>query len=358
MAFPEDRLPNGLDLTGVTICAAPRWGQGGPLLERSTRSTASLGDALAQIGLQSSSWVKTQIARWRELFDRYRPQVIVSDYAPGAVLAARDRVPCIASGVGFTVPPANLRTFPPLHDGLGPIYPEEDVCDAVNRALTAHDIRPISFLPEALTGDAQCVCTIPLLDPYDAKRTEPVVGPQLNTPIVRRNEYANQIFCYLREAPGANRLESMVDCLLGLPNAVTVFSPGLAEAARTRLSNSGIEVLDRPAILAKQLMTSRLVVHYGGHGIAAAALLAGVPQVILDFDIEKSLIAAALQRRGVACRFDYYQSSVDAVRQGITRALGDPIQLAAATEAALEHDVYRDRDVTSEIATVCERLAV
>ena len=324
VALQSPRSLHDLDTSNITTCVAPRWGDGGPLLERSTRSTASLGDALAQIGLQSADWVKRQIGRWRALFEEHRPDVVVADYAPGAVLAARDHIPCIACGVGFTVPPATMRSFPPLHDGSPPIYVEADICAAVNSALAEHDTPPIAFLPEALTGDAQCVCTLPLLDPYNYFRREPVFGPQLNAPIVRRDREANEIFCYLREAPGSDRLASLVDCLLALPNPVNAFIPGLPEAAKIRLSRGDVTVLDRPAPLAAQLKRCRLVVHFGGHGIAASALLAGVPQIIVNFDIEKSLIAKALEQRGVARRFDYYQEPVELGSRGNSKGATRP----------------------------------
>ncbi len=357
LAFPSERIPPNLELLGMTLCAAPRWGEGASALPRTTRSSASLGDSLAQIGLQSADWLRLQIGRWHRLFTEYLPDLIVADYAPGAVLAARGRVPCVACGVGFTVPPADMRRFPPLHYITPVLYDEAAICATVNAALAEFESPPIASLAEALTGDAQCVCTLPMLDPYDALRSAPVLGPRLNAPIVRRDPNGDEIFCYLREAPESNRLDEFADCLFDLPSHVVAFLPGLAEATAARLSRNGIKVLDGRAPLASQLQRSRLVIHFGGHGVAAAALLAGVPQVILDFDIEKLLIATALVRRGVAQRFDYYQAATDLVRAGIFAALGNSAQAAEADRAACENDRYRGRDVGSEIAATCLRMA-
>ena len=52
--------------------------------------------------------------------------------------------------------------------------------------------------------------------------------------------------------------------------------------------------------------------------------LAGCPecaQVVLDFDIEKSLIASALERVGVARRFDFKLADVEHIRAGILAVL-------------------------------------
>ena len=219
------------------------------------------------------------------------------------------------------------------------------------------NIREIASLADALTGDARCVATLPLLDPYNALRSAPVLGPQLDAPIPHRVGGSDEVFCYLRAAPRADRLDAFAACFLNLPSPVVAFMPGLARQTIERLRSGGVTVLDRPASLALQLRRSRLVVHCGSHGVAAAALLAGVPQVILHLDIEKLLVATALARRGVARRFDYYQAAPEGVRTAILQALDDARQAAEAERAARELDDYRDRDVASEVAETCLRLA-
>ncbi len=353
LAFPPDRLPAGVDTSAMTMRAAPVWGAECRPLPRMPSSTASLGDILSDIGLRSAEWVRNQISGWWRILAECRPDVIVADYAPGAILAARGRIPSIAYGVGFTVPPAGMRRFPPLHDLAPPLHDETSICAAVNSVLADLNIRAIASLADTLTGDAQCVATLPLLDPYDASRSDPVLGPQLDAPIPYRSGGSNEIFCYLREAPGSDRLDAFASCLLNLPGPVVAFMPGLARQTAERLRSGGVTLLDGPAPLATQLRRSRLVVHFGSHGVAAAALLAGAPQLILDLDIEKLLIAAALTRRGVARRFDYYQAEPGAVRTAILTALDDTRQAAEAESAAREHDDYRDRDVAHEVAETC-----
>lgn len=357
VAVPGGSLPSGVQSSGVEICEAPRWGEGAPTLSPLTKSTATFGDTLAEIGLRSTEWVRQQIEAWRSLFTLHRPDVAVADYAPGAILAARGRVPSVACGVGFTVPPKGLRHFPLLRDGAPAVYREAATCDSVNEALMRLDAPTIAFLSDAVAGDARCVLTLPMLDPYDALRTEPVLGPQLGAPITRRSNAGSEVFCYLREASESNRLDELSGCLIGLPVPVVAFLPGLSAAAAARLRGEGVQVLDAPAPLATQLERSRLAVHFGGHGIAAASLLAGVPQVVLGFDIEKTIIADALVRRGVARDFDYYLASPGSIREGILQALGDERQLAAAESAARENERYCGRDVTSEIAMTCIRIS-
>ncbi len=316
-----------------------------------------MGDILTEIGLGSAECVRRQIAGWRRVMTRHAPDLVIADYAPGAILAARGSVPCLAVGTGFVVPPSGLSTFPALHDLAPIVHDEEETCRIVNAELAEFGIAPIGVLSDALAGDNQGVCTLPMLDPYRSLRRKSLAGPMLDSGLALREEGSSDVFCYLWEPQGSDRLEVIAACLAGLPGHTLAYLPGLGEAGKDRLRQEGVEVLDRPARLGPQLATSRLVVHGGGHGVAAAAALAGVPQVVLSSDIEKSLTAAALAGRGIAYRFDYLHTDADAVRTGIHAALEDPVLEMEACRVARENELYRERDVLSDIADICERMA-
>lgn len=316
-----------------------------------------MGDILAGIGLGSAEALRRQLAGWRQLLAKYAPDLVITDYAPGAVLAARGRVRCLAVGSGFVVPPATLGSFPPLHDLSPVMHDESAIVTTVNTVLSDIGGCTIEALPQALSGDAQCVRTLSLLDPYSRARDKPVLGPLLGASIIRRAPDADQVFCYLHKAPEDDRSHELVDCLKHLPAPVVAYLPDLDAARRDDLRRHGVSVSDGAVSLPAQLARSRLVVHLGGLGVASAALLAGVPQVIMDSDVEKSLTAAALCDRGVAKRFDYRTAEPEVVRAGIWESLVNRVQEWAAFEAAQENARYRTRDVLSEIAAACESLA-
>lgn len=358
LALPGDMTPAELHASGMTVCPVPRWGEDVPGFTPERKSSASMGDSLAELGLQSAACVERQVAHWRQLFAEHAPSLVIADYAPGAVLAARDRIPCVAVGVGFSLPPAGLRRFPPLHDLAPVLHDEAATCATVNAVLARFGSRPIDHLPEVLTGDAQCVCTLPLLDPYDLMRTAPVWGPLLPGPITPRDEAAGDVFCYMRDASGLKRIDEMSACLEGLPGRVVAYLPGLSEPRRAALRRGGVEVSDSPVSLTTQLARSRVVVSHGGHGLAVAALLAGVPQIVLSIDVDKYLVAKALVRRGVAQHFDYRFAEPEQIRFATEAALDDPAMQMEAERLAVEHAEYRDRDVAAEIAAFCRRMFV
>jgi UDP:flavonoid glycosyltransferase YjiC (YdhE family) len=115
-----------------------------------------------------------------------------------------------------------------------------------------------------------------------------------------------------------------------------------------------VRVLSRPAIAGLQLRRTRLVIHAGGHGLAAAAILAGTPQIILDYDVEKELTGRALEKAGLARRHRFDATSAAAIRESIVAAYADPALDAAARKAAAQHVVCRDSDPAAAIAERCE----
>jgi UDP:flavonoid glycosyltransferase YjiC (YdhE family) len=82
--------------------------------------------------------------------------------------------------------------------------------------------------------------------------------------------------------------------------------------------------------LSRIVAGSRLVVHHGGNGLASAMLVAGVPQVVLDTDIEKALTARALAGAGAAARLRFDLKPA-------------PREVADIIVAAFENDAMRER---------------
>jgi UDP:flavonoid glycosyltransferase YjiC (YdhE family) len=65
------------------------------------------------------------------------------------------------------------------------------------------------------------------------------------------------------------------------------------------LSALGFEVEPRPLPFATIAARSRLLVSHGGHGFVSAGLLAGLPQVVFHYDLEKLLNGLAVARLGL-----------------------------------------------------------
>ena len=126
----------GIDATERDALNAPLWpglmpGASSPV----QGPQASLGDSLGDLGLNDASTIASLIGEWDRIFARVKPLALVADFAPASLLAAAGRIPSVAIGSGYALPPADVPEFPLLRSDV-PVrkYEERILLDAVNRA--------------------------------------------------------------------------------------------------------------------------------------------------------------------------------------------------------------------------------
>jgi UDP:flavonoid glycosyltransferase YjiC (YdhE family) len=118
-----------------------------------------------------------------------------------------------------------------------------------------------------------------------------------------------------------------------------------------------VTVLDGLASLNEQLSRSCLLIHPGGHGMAAAAVLAGVPQIVTSFDVEKWLTGRRLVGRGIALQLDYQTTDARLLRAAILAALDDPVMDLESRQASKDHAAFTHRNIAESVADSCQQLA-
>jgi len=328
-AFPSE-APDGMDMR-----EAPRWGHALAAPLPRTGSSATHGDILADLGLRSAAAVRDQIVWWHLRFSEICPDLVVADYAPGVLLAARGRIPALVVGNGYTAPPAEMPRFPLLHGKSRIRDDEEAVCATVNEVLAEGGVRPLSALPEVFAGDAQCVFTYPQLDPYRAERGQPVLG-LLPEYLGEGGQGGEEVFVYFQSGGQDARALRLVAALRRLDMPVRAYLPGAPVAYLDWLSASGAVVEPGPVPPSRIRARSRLLVHHGSHGFSALGLAAGIPQVACHWDIEKELNAQAVAAAsaGLAVPVDYV--SDEELEAEIRRVVEEPGFAEAARRSAAE----------------------
>jgi UDP:flavonoid glycosyltransferase YjiC (YdhE family) len=213
-------------------------------------------------------------------------------------MAARGRIPLVQVGNGFTVPPAEMPRFPLLHRQAPPAFDEARTLETVNAAAVRLGVRRLDRLPQLFSGDARVVQTIRLLDPYDTQRVSPVDGPFFEEPPRPRAADARQVFAYLSTSDGT-QWPCVYEALVPIAKRLRVHAPLWPKAQLDRLAAAGARVDTSPQPIVDVLVNSRLVVHLGGGALAAEALAAGVPQLILANHVEQNFYGEALEGAGV-----------------------------------------------------------
>lgn len=256
---------------------------------------AGMADILARVGMDDPALVAAMIRGWEQLFAAIRPDVIVGDFAPFLHLAVRDRLPLVAVGTGFGLPPADMPTLPALIEGP-PGIDQPALVERLNESLSALDRPSLSTLARVWAADRVLPATLPELDPYHARRSEAYLLPS-GPDVDARAGGGEEVFVYAAERVAADSPIWRGLARSGLP--VRVHVPRAAPALQAALAALGFEVEPRPLPIATIVARSRLLVSHGGHGFVSAGLFAGLPQVVFHHDLEKLLNGLALARLGL-----------------------------------------------------------
>lgn len=304
-----------------TVLQAPFWH---PRAWRGDRPfvAGSYADILAIRGYTEPDDLLPMVRAWQALIDLVRPDLIVADHSPTLCLTAYRALPVVVVGNGFTVPPIDQATFPPLLPGQPPVVPPERLLATVQEVQRRRG-RPA---PQTLPGlfDAateRFVCTVPELDPYRAVRREPQRGPRHPLPAPSPPPARPGFFAYLT-AEAANA-EYILTALVRSGCPGRAYLRGATPALRERLRQPGLEVLDSPPPLAEVLPTVSVVVHHASLGTAHESLAAGRPQLLLPQFLEQTLTARLLHELGVGLWLRH-GASPEVVTGALRLLLSDP----------------------------------
>lgn len=277
----------------ATLWQAPVWPRllgsvgalGGP-------SPNTMGDILVRLGLDSEDGFAGLIQGWDSILASVRPDAVVADFAPALLNAVRGRVPSVLVGLAFDAVPATLSRFPSM-TGQPAAYAEPAVLARANHALWQSGRPALERLPQLFAADRVLAGTFSELDFYAEWRDAPAVAPSVSHP-VGEAEGGEEIFLYadatLLRAPALWEGLARV----GLP--IRVYAQGASDAQNADLKKLGLLVETRPMPFAEIARRSRITMSYGGMGFISSSLAAGLPTVVIHYDLEKRLNGEAVTR--------------------------------------------------------------
>ena len=310
-------------------------------------------DILAAAGFRDVQALLPTVLGWDGLIDLVRPDVIVADYSPILSLAAYSRIPVLAIGDGFVLPPEHLPKLPVLRSAESEM-PDDRTLLANAASIQRQRGAPVpQTLPSLIGGDARVVCTYPETDIYAALRLEPAIGPidHALTPLDRPAKSA--LFAYL--AAGFGPTMKLLQALAASRFPLEAFVRDIGEEAKRGLREMGVRVHDAPPRLSDVAARASVIVHHGGIGTAEAAVALGRPQLLLPSHFEQSLNASRLLRLGVATSLRANFSPEEA-SQSISEAMSSDMLAHKAQETAARVARRPGRSL-ERIVELCNELA-
>lgn len=293
---------------GARVCRAPAWPPPAP--ELAGPASLTLADDLVAAGLSGEADLRARALAWVELIEMHGIDLVLAECAPTLLLAAGSRCPAIAFGSAYSLPPSG-RALPvvldnqrqPADSSMAREAALHRVFDRVDRDLGGDGLRRFSDLFAVPTW----ACNLHELDPYASLRSMPAPGP-LRLPVMDEVALANRrfahsaerVFVYIKPIPA---LPALMDALAAQCHQLEVFIPNLPASVDNPWPHVTLhrEPLDMP----RRLPGFSAVVHFGGMNLAAEALFAGVPQLVLPQHLEQAATAVAVARLGLGhCRLN------------------------------------------------------
>jgi UDP:flavonoid glycosyltransferase YjiC (YdhE family) len=306
---------------------------------------ASYADVLLGVAYRDAPELATLLGAWRTLLGKWRPDLVVADFAPTALLAAGSLGLARATyGNGFFTPP-RLSPLPPFRVDT-PVDParlaaaDAEALAQANAALARFGAPALARLADLFAVDEDFLCTFPELDHYGTRPVSGYWGPRLRTDLGNPMDWpaggGKRILVYVQRAFA--QLDALIDCLAASPDRVIAYIPGLDEKRRARLAGRGRVVIERPIRLDLALKGCDLLVCHGGE-IAGGAAASGVPVLLFPSHYEQYLTARRLEQLGAGGWIGPAGTRAD-VEAGLRALTGDARFQAAARAFAQRYPAY------------------
>lgn len=242
---------------------------------------------------------------WRQIFELYRPDLIIYEHSPTALLASRD-IACkkVIIGSGFFIPP-DITPLPLLRTNPAPdmaavAADEARILANINQVLNRLGGKPADRITQLYDVDDKVITSFRELDHYQARQQEDVVywgtsRSGLGSEPIWPASQGKRIYAYLKPF---NNLEPLLHHLQQLQASVIIFSPDLDEAIKQRFSSPTLFFSSSPLDLEKTASSCDMAITNSTHATIATFLLAGKPLLLLPIFLEQAILALNIERIG------------------------------------------------------------
>ena len=306
--------------------------------KRHLRDPQCYADILAACGFAEVATLEAAACGWFGLIDLYRPSAMLCDHAPLAQFAARlHGLPVMQIGTGFELPPAThplpiLKPWRQIAE-CEVFEREAHMVACMNQLCERHGARPMKHLSDLYATEAPVLATFPELDHFPRGVEANYAGPLFSEEDGLDVEWhttpgasgPRRVFAYLRADP------SLAAVLLALSHTNTEVIAALPDSAPElieRFQTESMRIYPR-AVRATIVRSADVVVSNGGHGLTAAALLAGAALCLLPRSLEQWLLARRVVKMGAGVSLD-----PDRVEGGVGKVIADLAVGGACREAA------------------------
>ncbi|WP_415893744.1 glycosyltransferase [Neptuniibacter sp. PT8_73] len=322
--------------------------------------TVSLPCILQNRGFQGPKVLRGIVRSWHGIFKVTQPDLLIFDYAPSAMLAARNLAcPKVNIGSGFSElvpgsPCSVMRTDLKDAAKLTKLM-ESRIVGLINCICDQFGYHRVQFLSDLYQYDLAIISTLPDLDPY---KRNPDKSLYINFEITEQGVNAinwksgnkKRVFVYL--TMGHYGVIETLDALLAENCEVICYGMGFPPKMIETYSRKGIQFSLDPINAPELLPTADLVVCHAGKGLITESLFFGTPLLLLPTHMEQRMNAELVKSlgSGLTIAGNINQQNVKKV---LSRLLTDTSFTDNAGKIAKK---YEDRDTLSSLDNILDRI--
>lgn len=278
---------------------------------RSSTPPNSMAEILGRRGYSNPSTLFRIVSAWLKIYCEINPDLIITDFSPTAILAARNgRTPVVAIGNGFAFPPrnrwaCNLRPWLP-DVGLREI--EQNIVFNINEVARKCQLLGINRVADLFYGQHNFIYELPETDIY--KRTIQNYVIKTNEPNgftvpTWKNSNKIRVVGYLKE--NFKEKERLFSALGRLDVEVILTIPGFEFGGSCLASNITLcsQPIDLPALIA----SADVVVFHAG-GTIKDVILHGKVSLLAPTQLEQFYYARRMERNGYGEIIDFNQTDL------------------------------------------------
>lgn len=344
---------------GLEYLQAPLWLPGVNGLPPAINFTESL----FLFGFLTPPGLLSVARAWRQLLSLLKPDLLIFDHAPTALLAARGLdIPRLITGNSFAVPPQQkplplYRWWAPAGNPNARLHDTETrlVTNAnfVLKALGAPLLHQVSELYQA---EATLITGAPELDVYGPRAPENYVGA-INS--IRHGlqpywpgDKTTRIFAYLK--PHYVHFEKLLASLGRLDASTLIFAPGTARQIQQRHQSPKLAFSDQPLLMSQVREHCDLALCHAG-GTVDVMLGAGKPLLLLPIQMEQTMTSMRVEHSGCGLAFapDHNPANLDKL---FKKLLGSDDFARRAQAYAEAHRAYSQENALDRLVRRCEDL--
>ena len=269
------------------------------------KSIDSYAKILNNYGYAEAEQIAGMIKAWRNLYAIIKPDLVIFDFSPTALLAARDcTFKRLKIGTGFytptdITPTIGLATLQGGEQDTQQLLDfENSILNNINQALTLNQMTPLACFYDMHQADISLFSTFKELDYYPDREDANYIGIS-HSPAGLEPEWPEQpgtkVFMYLNPF---QTLPQLLDIINSKKLPTLVYAVDVPEQFKEKYASDTLRFVDRPLDMHMIGKTADVAICNGNHGTLLELLLSGIPVLSLPLHAEQNIISRNVEKIG------------------------------------------------------------